>query len=54
MSALALVILVLVVAILLVLLINEVGLDANTGRALRIVIIGGALIFLCVKLLPAY
>lgn len=45
-------IVILIVAILLVLLINESGLDATSARVLRIVIIGAALVFVVVKLLP--
>ncbi len=51
---LALAIGILIGAILLVLLVNESGLDGTTARVLRIVIIGAALIFFCVKFLPAY
>ena len=47
-------ILILIVAILLVLFINEIGLDATTAKVLRIVVIAGALIYLCVHFLPAY
>lgn len=39
----------LVVAILLVLLINESGVDATTGRVLRLLVIAGALVFVLVR-----
>lgn len=45
-------IVILIAAILLVLLINETGLDATSARVLRILIIGAALVFVVVKLLP--
>lgn len=45
-------IILLIVAILLVLLVNESGVDPATGRILRILIIGGALLFLVIKVLP--
>ena len=45
-------IIILVVAILLVLLVNEAGLDGTSARVLRIIIIGAALIYLAVTVLP--
>ena len=45
-------IVILIVAILLVLFVNEIGLDAVTARVLRLLIIGAALVFVVVKLLP--
>lgn len=48
----SLAIILLVAAILLVLLVNESGVDGATGRILRILIIGAALIYLAVTVLP--
>lgn len=48
----SLAVILLVAAILLVLLVNESGVDAATGRVLRIIIIGAALIYLAVTVLP--
>lgn len=45
-------IIILIAAILLVLLVNESGVDVTSGRVLRLLIIGAALIFIVVKLLP--
>lgn len=42
----------LIAAILLVLLVNESGVDGATARVLRILIIGAALVYLAVKVLP--